>query len=263
MKILFKNYPLIIFTIGLAFISCKKKNQDMQNETVGTVSGMVYCLDPTGLNNLPLRNAEVTIIEKKITAITDSNGNFNLINVPAGNYTILYSKTGFGDVKTFNFYFSGTGQTNLDKTKMTMRPLFKFNNLKDSINYTISANGDTSYALNGFFTITNPDSLDMNYDLLLGYNQNINIDTTNIISTLGDRVNAKNLIRNFSYDITNEINHIKIYGVYKHHSKVYLKIIPLPSQYANSGYYGDYLDPIKGMQYTSIGDPLVSELYLP
>ena len=66
-------------------------------QATGTISGRVSYTE----NQTPLHDAEVEIIQPKLSAATDNNGNYNFKNLPAGRYTIQARTDGFStSVKT-------------------------------------------------------------------------------------------------------------------------------------------------------------------
>ena len=62
-------------------------------QTNGKISGKVYFGD----NKTPLHGATVEIVQLKRTALTDDEGNFEFVDIPAGRYTIHAHNEGFAD----------------------------------------------------------------------------------------------------------------------------------------------------------------------
>ena len=61
--------------------------QSPQHAQVGAVSGLIF---DSLLTNAPLAGAEVTIVGRETTAITDARGAFSLSGVPAGAVTLRF-----------------------------------------------------------------------------------------------------------------------------------------------------------------------------
>ena len=58
---------------------------------IGSIRGMVYDKD----YGAPLFEAKITIAETSQSVLTTSEGNYLLSDLPAGNYTLVYSKSGY------------------------------------------------------------------------------------------------------------------------------------------------------------------------
>jgi hypothetical protein len=88
------NYPKHLFAFILIFlvISCTEENITNQSN-LGNISGRVGYEDPTGF--IPLENAIVRIPGASVEVLTDSAGNFLILNLPAGNYNLMITTYGF------------------------------------------------------------------------------------------------------------------------------------------------------------------------
>ncbi len=266
MKLLIKSiFVVLLFTAPL-FISCTKEtvNQITTASGTGTISGVVnYVPFSTTGGTLPLKGVVVSISGSNNTATTDSNGVFTFNNVGIGSYTVMYHKPGFGDVKTFNFQFMGSGQGYLPAVNLTQIPDFKFYGLKDSLNIDIPFPGDTNYAINGVFNISNPDSINMNYYMIFETSKDATINSPNSLYSNSDIIAPKNQLKVFTLDMTYVIYNMRSMGMKTHNTYIFVKLYPVPSTFTSYIYNGDYTDPIKGVQFTSVGEPLSGQLYLP
>ena len=268
MKIHFRLFFYVLSFITLFFISCTKEtvNQITTASGTGTISGVVNYAPPsfTGIfSPIPLKGVVVSISGSTATATTDSNGVFTLNNVGIGSYTITYHKDGYGDIKTFNFQFMGSGQGYLTAVNLNQIPAYKFNSLKDSLNIDIPFPGDTSYTFNGVFNISNPDSNIMTYQVTFAINKDATINSPNLLYSNADIIAAKNQLKVFSMDISNAVYTMRSLGMKTHNTYIFVKFYPVPSSFGLYTGAGDYVDPIKGVQYTSVGEPLSGQLYLP
>ena len=99
-----KNFALILLLLA---ISCTN-NDDSTPITKANISGSVNLYDeattPLDKSNMLVKvNGTVPLI----SALTDSNGEFVLKDVPFGTYTIEYEKLQYGIFKKFNFNHQG------------------------------------------------------------------------------------------------------------------------------------------------------------
>ncbi len=67
--------------------------------TLGAVAGTVRDASGGVLPGVTVEAASPALIEKVRTAVTDGSGQYQIVNLPPGNYTITFSLTGFSTVK--------------------------------------------------------------------------------------------------------------------------------------------------------------------
>jgi hypothetical protein len=100
-----KTKFLTIITIAvLGLISCKKdENPDPSPATKANITSSVNLYDE-GTTKIDNSGMTVTVdgTSPSISATTDVDGNFTLMDVPFGTYTLLYEKSGYGTFKRFN-----------------------------------------------------------------------------------------------------------------------------------------------------------------
>ena len=68
-------------------------------QQLGTVAGVVR--DPSGavLPGVTVEVASPALIEKVRTAVTDGSGQYRIVNLPPGTYTVTFTLTGFSTVR--------------------------------------------------------------------------------------------------------------------------------------------------------------------
>ncbi len=104
----------IVMTLLFIF-GCKEGNNGTPVvPTFANIEGSVNLYDE---GVIPVDNAEMKIVVEglipEIMAITDSEGNFSLENVPFGTYTLVYTKSGYGTFKNVNIEHIDTGEATL------------------------------------------------------------------------------------------------------------------------------------------------------
>lgn len=111
-----------LFVLGSFLISsssCNKKDEcEYPNLTEGEISGSVLLFDDFQ-GALDKSGMAVTVLysDPLLIDTTDSNGNYSFSNLPFGNYTLSYSKEGYGT------YFSTVAHLN-DCKLVTEVPVF-------------------------------------------------------------------------------------------------------------------------------------------
>jgi hypothetical protein len=86
--------PALLLTFGLIALPCASAAQ-----VLGTVAGTVK--DPSGavLPGVTVEAASTVLIEKVRTAVTDGAGQYSIINLPPGEYTVTFTVSGFNTVR--------------------------------------------------------------------------------------------------------------------------------------------------------------------
>jgi hypothetical protein len=98
------NYLTLGFVVLLGFTSCSKDEETTPEPiTKANITGSVNLYDE-GTTKIDHSGMTITVegTSPVISAITNADGNFTLIDVPFGTYTLLYEKTGYGTYKRFN-----------------------------------------------------------------------------------------------------------------------------------------------------------------
>jgi len=96
---------IIISNILIFLLGCDKNEENTLLE--GNIVGFVNLIDETGNEVEDKSNVNVTIEGLSSSVNTNEDGRFELSNVPAGTYNIIYNKTGYGSFKRFGFQFIG------------------------------------------------------------------------------------------------------------------------------------------------------------
>jgi len=96
---------IIILNILLFLLGCDKNEGNIILE--GNIVGFVNLVDEAGNEVEDKSGVNVTIEGLTSSANTNEDGRFELSNVPAGTYNIIYNKTGYGSYKRFSFQFIG------------------------------------------------------------------------------------------------------------------------------------------------------------
>ena len=97
---------IIISNILIFLLGCDKNDENIFLE--GNIVGFVnHLVDETGNEVEDKSGVNVTIEGLTSSAITNEDGRFELSNVRAGTYNIIYKKTGYGSLKIFGFQFIG------------------------------------------------------------------------------------------------------------------------------------------------------------
>jgi len=139
---------LMVVLIG----SCSKSDSPT-NSTSGNITGSVNLYDE-GIVSESNEGMTVSIegISPSVSAITNTEGKFLLVNVPFGTYTLVYSKAGYGTYKKFNVvhqanslgYTYLTDQMSLGKLSTTTVNDLKAELDGDNLILTITTGGDLS-----------------------------------------------------------------------------------------------------------------------
>jgi hypothetical protein len=96
---------IIISNILIFLLGCDKNDENIFLE--GNIVGFVNLVDETGNEVEDKSGVNISIEGLTNSANTNENGRFELSNVPAGTYNIIYNKTGFGIYKRFSYQFIG------------------------------------------------------------------------------------------------------------------------------------------------------------
>ena len=68
-------------------------------QTLGTVAGSVKDTSAAVLPGVTVEVASPALIEKTRTAITDGAGQYTIVNLPVGTYSVTFSLTGFNSIR--------------------------------------------------------------------------------------------------------------------------------------------------------------------
>lgn len=114
---------MIVALLAVGFIAgCGGGSDDGGGTDTGTVYGTV-----TDNNNQPVQGATCTLNTlvtgaKATSATTDVNGDFTIVDVPVGTYTMTVSMTGYGSVTTNSFTLSSGTQVIVPSNETQITP---------------------------------------------------------------------------------------------------------------------------------------------
>ena len=86
--------PTLLLFLGIVTLPCVSAAQ-----TLGTVAGTVKDASGGVLPGVTVEAASPALIEKVRTTVTDGSGQYQIVNLPPGIYSITFSLTGFSSVK--------------------------------------------------------------------------------------------------------------------------------------------------------------------
>ena len=119
------KFKILMFILAIATVSCSSDDSNNDPITKANITGSVNLYDE-GTTLLDESNMSVKVVGTNplITALTNSNGQFVLEDVPFGTYTIEYEKAQYGVFKKFNFSHQGNANAiteipSLGKTSST------------------------------------------------------------------------------------------------------------------------------------------------
>ena len=103
----------------------------------GSITGAVK--DPSGavLPGVTVEAASPALIEQTRTAVTDSNGNYRIVDLPPGTYSVTFTLTGFKTVRREGIVIQGVFNA-------TVSPLLEVGALEETITVTGSPTVDVS-----------------------------------------------------------------------------------------------------------------------
>jgi len=133
--------PLWALILTLCIGSC---NQYDAPTVTGSITGYVSPIDESAAN-LPRNGVKVTIEEAGKSTISDANGYWIVNDVPAGIYTISFSKDSFSTNKIIAYQFVGNGTAYTATTQLPKVP--PYITTIDSVSYDTS--GGKSVLISG------------------------------------------------------------------------------------------------------------------
>src|SRR6186713_2688047 len=108
-RVLRQPVPVLLLVLGLVSVPRAGAAQ-----VLGSVAGTVS--DPSGavLPGVTVEAASPALIEKVRTAVTDGAGQYRIVNLPPGNYTVSFTLPGFSTVKREGVEVSPNFTSNID-----------------------------------------------------------------------------------------------------------------------------------------------------
>ncbi len=156
-----KNKPILFSILALAMLgSCKSATTIVEND-VGIIQGNVHLYNIEG-DSIPSNGATISIEGTSFQSTSNTNGIWQLNNIPAGIYNIIITKPGFDTSLTTQYQFSGAGTQFLEGEVIQAVPFDSVTILSVTAIKNDSINGrDTNitYSLTLEFNVSGPDSL--------------------------------------------------------------------------------------------------------
>ena len=104
-----QHAPALLLALGLLALPCVSAAQ-----ALGTVAGTVKDASGAVLPGVTVEAASPALIEKVRTAVTDGTGQYSIVNLPPGTYTVTFTLTGFSTVKREGVEVSPNFTSNVD-----------------------------------------------------------------------------------------------------------------------------------------------------
>jgi hypothetical protein len=165
-----KNKLILSSILALTLLgACKDSTTIVENE-VGIIRGTVTLFDING-SALPDRSGAIISIQgTSYQTASQSNGDFQLNNIPAGIYTVIVTKPDYDTELTSSYQFSGAGTQFLQGEVIQAVPFDSLPIVSVSISSTVvktDSNGvrDTIpyYGIHATSTVSGPDSTTLKY----------------------------------------------------------------------------------------------------
>lgn len=106
----------LLFVIFLSFLAgCSNTTDPPAPPTTGeTLKGTVTAYTSSSPTLMSASGVEVSIVGTALRAVTDTGGHFEIDNIPAGIYTIVFSKAGFDSMVYPTHHILGVGTDIID-----------------------------------------------------------------------------------------------------------------------------------------------------
>ncbi len=101
--------------------SCNQYDSPV-NAVPGTISGKVNVNDEDGNSLRDLSGVTISLDKTSISTQSNADGTWTLKDVPAGVYSISFSKPGYGLNKVISYNFAGNGDAYLSTTQISAIP---------------------------------------------------------------------------------------------------------------------------------------------
>lgn len=189
----YKNIPFKIFLFLLLFFLLSCKEDTVQPEMFGSISGVVLDAD----DNIPIVGASIITSPPTNAVVTDNSGKFEYLNIAIGNYTITVTKNNY--VKNTVSVQVKEGETTsptilLDKSTSNNNPPDEPYNPfpeENTINQPVS--------LNLIWSASDPDKGDtLTFDVYI-YESNNPVQTRLFLDITDTTVSVENLQYNTTY----------------------------------------------------------------
>lgn len=136
-------FILVVLCASVIITGCKKDDDPVKPVVTGTINGSVKLYNYYGAQSANAANVIVTASEANLSDTTDANGRWEIKNLPAGTYTITFTRWGCGAWKVYGYKYDADVTKTLDTVALSQTP-----------SYTI-------YNLNKMVTPASPDEVDL------------------------------------------------------------------------------------------------------
>ncbi len=148
-----KIQPILALFLALTLLGACKSSTTVVENDLGSFRGNIALIDPNG-DTLPnYADAIVQVQGTQYQATSSANGDWEIDNVPAGIYNIVFTKTGFDTLVIPQFQFSGAGTTFLMSNAIQKIPMdslvFTLNNTGTQILEGYDMKGNPIYSYSG------------------------------------------------------------------------------------------------------------------
>lgn len=144
-----KKLLLLLLLSSFCFLASCKDTQVIQSSDTGTIIGKVGLYDEEGFAHDTSLDATVELEGTSFKTTTNVKGEWTLENVPAGVYSVAFSKQGYGTIKNTAFQFVGNGTANFGGMRVLKNPSFTVSlrniSLNDTMSYTIISRDSGRY----------------------------------------------------------------------------------------------------------------------
>jgi CarboxypepD_reg-like domain len=215
------KYAISILFLLSSLAGCKGDQGPAGPIPTGSIVGTIHLFADNGLPLHDESGALVSIEGESFSTLTSTNGSWKLAGIPAGVYTLVFSKTGFTTYKEFNFQFAGNNTYYFEDVHLGQIPSVAITQVK------FSRYGSTDNC-NAQGKISSADSLYRTVEIMVD-TKPIAVSSTMTFVELSDT--------QLSPDSTSFIAEFGIYG-FPSGTKVYMRAFASP----RSGSYWNY-DP--------------------
>lgn len=182
----------IALSLSLVFLSCNRYDSPA-GPANGALTGFVNTLDENGTPIENRKDVKVVLENTNFSTLTDSSGHWKLENVPAGVYTLAFSRDSLSTNKMISYQFVGNGTAYIGITPIPSIP--RSQTYLDSIvvDSVDDDDSDTGIIVYGSLTEQVPFALTRTIMLFIGENDNISSDPATYTGVIPTFVSGGNV----------------------------------------------------------------------
>lgn len=163
----------MIASLGVLYMGCNRYDSPAEALS-GSMTGFVGVLDENGNSLADRSNVKISLENTNYSTNSDANGRWKLDNIPAGIYTITYSRDSLSTNKTVAYQFVGNGTAYLGTIQVPAVP--RIATYLDSIAVDSSNQNEPAIIVYGRLTEEAPLALTRSVLLCLGNGANVSSD---------------------------------------------------------------------------------------